>query len=51
MNKKESFENAIVDAKTVVGFADATQKMKAVNFAKEFALRGMDRWADLEKQQ
>ena len=51
MNKKESFESAIADAKAAVGFTDATQKMKAVNFAKEFALRGMDRWTDLEKQQ
>ncbi|MFQ6695701.1 MAG: hypothetical protein ACLRFP_04180 [Alphaproteobacteria bacterium] len=38
MDTKESFENAIMNAK----LKNATQKMKAVNFAAEFAKRGVN---------
>lgn len=38
MDTKESFENAIMNAK----FKNAAQKMKAVNFAAEFAKRGVN---------
>ena len=50
MNNKESFEKAITDMKSAVGFKDAVQKMKAVNFAEEFAKRGVDIGADFENQ-
>lgn len=38
MDTKESFENAIKNAK----LKGAVQKMKAVNFAAEFAKRGVN---------
>jgi len=38
MDKKESFENAIMNAT----LKNAVQRMKAVNFAAEFAKRGVN---------
>ncbi|MCQ2568071.1 MAG: hypothetical protein MJ163_00530 [Alphaproteobacteria bacterium] len=38
MDNKESFENAIMNTK----LKNAVQKMKAVNFAAEFAKRGVN---------
>lgn len=41
MDKRESFENAIKNAKSV-GFRGATQRVNAVNLAAEFAKRGIN---------
>ena len=41
MDKRESFENAIKNAKSV-GFRGATQNVKAINLAAEFAKRGIN---------
>jgi len=50
MNNKESFEKAINDIKSAVSFKDAAQKVRAVNFAEEFAKRGVDIGSDFENQ-
>ena len=42
MDKKESFEQAIMDTESVAAFKDAARKMRAVNFAAEFAKRGVN---------
>ena len=41
MDKRESFENAIKNARSV-GFRGASQKLNAINLAAEFAKRGIN---------
>lgn len=47
MNKTESFKKAIENAKSA-GLKNAAKKMKAVDFAAEFAKRGMNMDPGLE---
>ena len=46
MDNKESFENAIKN----VELKNAVQKMKAVNFAEEFARRGVNIGSDFSEE-
>lgn len=46
MDNKESFENAIKN----VGLKSAVQRMKAVNFAAEFAKRGVNIGSDFSEE-